>query len=169
LKRFILTAVLSAALTTGATVAQADHPTHPPHPPTPKNHSKRCAVVKRAFIVSGTNATFAGTKNADGTYSGDLTLTPKHANRAARKSGVDTKAGTPITLHLDNTKVKLTGGVTDLSALQPTDRVHVIGKIPYAKKGGHGKNACPDAGFGDDRYDSDHIVIRKVTVHRPSA
>jgi hypothetical protein len=169
LKRFILTAVLSAALTTGATVAQAHHPTHPPHPPTPNNHSKRCAVVKRAFIVSGAKATFAGTKNADGTYSGDLTLTPKHANRAARKSGVDTKAGTPITLHLDNTKVKLTGGATDLSALQPTDRVKVIGKIPYAKKGGHGKNACPDAGFGDDRYDSDHIVIRKVTVHRPHA
>jgi hypothetical protein len=168
LKRLILAAALSCALTTGATVAQADHPAHPPHPNKPAD-SKRCAVIKRAFIVSGTNATFTGTKNADGTYTGDLTLTPKHANHAARKSGVDPKAGTPITLHLDNTKVKLTGGITDLSALQPTDRVHVIGKIPYAKKGGHGKNACPDAGFGEDRYDSDHIVIRKVTVHRPHA
>ena len=174
MKRFILAAALACALTAGATVAQADHPTHPPHPQKPaggKQHpnSKRCAVVKRAFVVSGNTATFTGTKNADGTYTGDLTLTPKHANRHARKSGVDTKAGTPITLHLENTRVKLTGGITDLTALQPTDRIHVIGKIPYAKKGGHGKNACPDAGFGEDRYDSDHIVIRKVTVHRPHA
>jgi hypothetical protein len=173
LKRLIVAAVLSGALVTGATVAQADHPTHPPHPQKPSsgkqhpNNNKRCAVVKRAYIVSGNNATFAGTKNADGTYTGDLTLTPKHANRHARKSGVDTKAGTPITLHLENTRVKLTGGITDLTALQPTDRVHVIARIPYAKKGGKGKNACPDAGFGEDRYDSDHIVVRKVTMHRP--
>ena len=169
MKRLLLALTLSAALATGATAAQADHPTHPPHPSTPKanDHSKRCGVVKRAYIVSGDHASFTGTKNADGTYTGDLTLSPNHANRPARKSGVDTKNHTPITLHLDNTKVKLTGGATDLSALQPTDKVKVIGKIPYAKKGGHGKNACPDAGFGDDRYDSDHITVRRVVVHRP--
>jgi opacity protein-like surface antigen len=168
LKRLVLAATLSVALATGATVAQADQPTHPPHPPKANTHSKRCGIVKRAFIVSGDHATFAGTKNADGTYTGDLTLSPNRANRAARKSGVDTKNHTPITLHLENTKVKFTGGATDLSSLQPTDKVKVIGKIPYAKKGGHGKNACPDAGFGSDRYDSDHITVRKVTVHRPS-
>jgi hypothetical protein len=163
-KRLVLAGTLTAALALGGTAAQAHHTTQPT---TPKSHSKSCTVVKRAFIVSGDHASFTGAKNADGTYTGDLTLSPNHANHAAHKSGVDTKAHTPITLHLENTRVKL-GGVTDFTMLQATDKIKVIGKIPYAKKGGHGKNACPDAGFGADRYDSDHITVRQVVAHRPS-
>ena len=167
MKRLLVTATLSAALATGATAAQASHPTHPPTPNKNNTHSKRCAVIKRAFIVTGDHASFAGTKNSDGTYTGDLTLAPNHANYPARKSGVDAKNHTPITLHLNNAKVTFSGGATDLSTLQATDQVKVIGKIPYAKKGGHGKNACTEQ-FGSDRYDSDNITIRKVVVNRPS-
>lgn len=161
MKRLVVAATLSAALVAGGATAQA-HQTHPPN-----THSKRCSVIKRAFIVSGDHASFTGTKNSDGTYTGTLTLSPNHANHAAHKSGVDTKNHTPITLQLTNAHVKLVG-LTDFTTLQATDKVKVIGKIPYAKKGGHGDKACPDQGFGDDRYDSDHITVRKVVVHRPS-
>jgi hypothetical protein len=152
--------VLSGALVTGATVVQAK-PSHP----TPNNtntHSKRCAPIKRGFTVSGDTVTASPTKNTDGSYSGTLTFTARHANRAAKKSGVVT-LGSPVSLTLANAKVTFEGGITDFTGIQPTDKVKAIGKISYTKKGGK-KNACTNPG-----YDTSSVAIRKVVVIRPSA
>src|SRR6185312_5858622 len=74
------------------------------------------------FFIAGTNASFDGTKNDDGTYTGDLTLTLKRhhshsssmakarARAAHHNVGNTNDTGTENTVtktfHLDNTAVK---------------------------------------------------------------
>jgi len=79
------------------------------------------------FFIAGTNASFNGTKNDDGTYTGDLTLTLKwHHHSSTGTENTVTK-----TFHLDNTAVKFSRSVTDangdgtvdFSDVQPTDVV----------------------------------------------
>ena len=143
MRKIVLAASLVATLGVGTAVA---------HKPSPPGQKGPCGSVKRAFVVSGNGASFSGTKNADGSYTGDLTLTVKHANHAARKGGVTN--GT-TTLHLANTHVRFEG-VMGFDDLKPTDGVHAIGKIPYAKRG----KGCSGG------YDSAGVVIRKVVVHQ---
>jgi hypothetical protein len=150
-RKIVLAASLVATLGVGTALA------HKPNPPGQKGH---CGVVKRAFVVSGNGASFSGTKNADGSYTGDLTLTVEHANHSARKSGVTN--GT-TTLHLVSAHVRFervtdsnSDGSVGFDDLKPTDGVHAVGKIPYAKQG----KGCSGG------YDSAGVVIRKVVVHR---
>src|SRR5262245_7221661 len=86
------------------------------------------------FVVAGTNASFNGTKNDDGTYTGDLTLTLKHhGDKSAAHQSNGTGTGTDVTktFHLDSTDVKFSDSVTDangdgtvdFSDVQPTDVV----------------------------------------------
>jgi hypothetical protein len=69
--------------------------------------------------IAGTNASFSGTQNSDGTFTGDLTLTVGH------------HSPTTQTFHLDGTRVKFAqsvgdgngDGTVDFSDVQPSDVV----------------------------------------------
>lgn len=175
MKRIALTAVLGAALIAGPASVDAHHRAgHTKGPKGPPPKAKKCGVVKRGFVVRGTNASFAVTQNADGTYDGSVTLTATRANRHARKSGVNASDSTAETFALDDTKIKLVG-VTDGSDpdttvdpddVQATDVVRLIGKIPFAKRGPR-KRPCGDQGFGSDRYGDP--TIRRANVKRPAS
>src|ERR1041385_4472646 len=107
------------------------------------------------WFVAGTNASFNGAKNTDGTYTGDLTLTLKsHHSRSGTENTV-TK-----TFHLDGTDVKFAKSVTDgngdgtvdFSDVQPTDVVVLKVRGAHHRFRGHGARAhtsC-DNGSGDE-------------------
>jgi hypothetical protein len=121
------------------------------------------------FTVAGTNASFSGSKNADGTYTGDLTLTLKHHDATTTK-----------TFHLDSTAVKFSDSVTDsngdgtvdFSDVQPTDVV--VLKVFGHKFRGHSARAHSSChnGSGDDTSSGDigsgtGPTITKAFVFRP--
>jgi hypothetical protein len=182
LKKLMLSSAVAVALSVGVTAAQADNASHPNHG---HHHSAqsptqghRCGVVKKGFTVYGDQASSTATQT-NGKWNGPFTINDiTRVNHHAKKAGLDPLPFTSgVTFTLSNTQVIFVG-VTDINAdtqvglddLQPTDTVKLIGKIKYAKKGGHGDNACPDQGFGSDRYDDpDSATIRQVVIHRPGA
>jgi hypothetical protein len=177
LKKLMLSSAVAVALSVGVTAAQADNPTHPNHG---HHHSAqsptqghRCGVVKKGFTVYGDQASSTATET-NGKWNGPFTINDiTRVNHHAKKAGLDPLPFTSgVTFTLSNTQVIFVGfppGST-LANLQPTDTVKLIGKIKYAKKGGHGDKACPDQGFGSDRYDDpDSATIRQVVIHRPGA
>jgi hypothetical protein len=139
------------------------------------------------FVVAGTNASFDGSKNADGTYTGDLTLTLKGhhhgTSTSAHKSNGSGDQPTTKTFHLDNTAVKFADSVTDangdgtvdFSDVQPTDVVvlKVFGhhgksrshssKAHASCHNGSGSDASGDTGSG-----STTPTITKAFVFRPA-
>lgn len=121
------------------------------------------------FAVAGTNASFDGTKNDDGTYTGDLTLTlKKHRD----------SSGTTKTFHLDGTAVKFADSVTDangdgtvdFSDVQPTDVVvlKVFGGHKFRDHGARAHKSCHN-GQGDNSSDHNTSTpaIEKAFVFRP--
>lgn len=176
MKRVFLSAVLGAALIV-TPVAQANHGSNHGKKPTQKktpDSKGRCGVVKKGFVVTGNNAVFNVTQNSDGTYDGTVTLTATQTNSHAKKSGVNATDTNPETFNLDDTKITFGEGVTDgadegtdvgPADVVASDRVKLIGKVAYAKKGSK-KNPCSDRGFGSDRYGD--YKIRKATVNRES-
>jgi hypothetical protein len=123
------------------------HPTHPSHPAHPSHpysiKSHKCAVRKVAFVESGTLVSWSATAGTDGTYSGDIVVTIKHANHHAKST-----SGTQ-TITLSSAKVRLGHGVTAPAA---GDRVKLIGKITTVSK------KCTDtSGAGT-------VTIRRVIV-----
>jgi hypothetical protein len=126
------------------------------------------------FVIAGTNASFDGTKNADGTYTGDLTLTLKHhGDRTAAQTDV-TK-----TFHLDSTEVKFADSVTDsggdgtvdFSDVQPTDVVvlKVSGGHSFRSHGAKAHKSC-DSGQNNNSGTSDNSstpTIKNAFVFRP--
>ena len=173
MKRLVITAL--AGVLAVAVPAQAHHKPGHDKPNTHSNHSPsskgRCGVVNRGWNVTGDNATFAVTKNADGTYDGTVTLITTGGNSHAHRSGVNSTDTTPETFNLDDTKIifeNVTDGDDVDTEVGPadvlaTDTVKLIGKIPYAKKGSK-KKPCADRGFGTDRYGD--VKIRQAVVHR---
>jgi hypothetical protein len=125
------------------------------------------------FAVAGTNASFNGTKNDDGTYTGDLTLTLKKHHDST---------GTTKTFHLDGTDVKFADSVTDangdgtvdFSDVQPTDVVvlKVFGGHKFGDHGARAHKSC-DNGQGDSSGDTSGDnststpTIKKAFVFRP--
>jgi hypothetical protein len=123
------------------------------------------------FVIAGTNASFNGTKNADGTYTGDLTLTLKHHRTGATK-----------TFHLDNARVKFADSVTDangdgtvdFSDVQPTDVVllKVFGHHGKFRSHSSKAHASCDNGSGSDHSGDTGSgttpTITKAFVFRPS-
>jgi hypothetical protein len=137
------------------------------------------------FAIAGTDASFAGTQNDDGTYTGDLTLTLKKHSHFARMSHhtADTNDnGTDQTVtktfHLDGTMVKFADSVTDangdgavdFSDVQATDVV-VLKMSGGHKFRGHGAKAHKSCHNGEGSSSSDNTTstptIKKAFVFRP--
>jgi hypothetical protein len=124
------------------------------------NHSQnshKCTVHKVAYVASGTLVSQTLTKNADGTYTGDVTVNVTKTNRHARADKGTTKTYTVSNAHvsfgLADTNNDGSVGLDDLAA---NDRVKVIGKITtLAKK-------CDHSNF------TAQTKIRKIVFHGPA-
>ena len=155
MKKISLVAALVAAL--AAAPAQADRPSDLP---APGSKSKRCAAVKKAFVLKGTQT--AATDDAN------TVIDVKSRNRHARKY-----LGTSTTYDLANAKNKdgevvaptfvgVTDGAdedttVDMDDVLPTDKVSVKGYITVAKKGGK-KKVCPGS--------ESAVVVKSVRIVR---
>jgi hypothetical protein len=123
----------------------------PSHP----GNSHKCMPHKVGYVVSGTLASQTLTKNADGTYSGEVTVEIKHTNHhAAGDKGTKTYmvANVHVTFGLADTNNDGSVGLDDLKA---GDQVKLIGKITtLAKK-------CDQTGF------TVTTTIRKIVFNAP--
>jgi hypothetical protein len=140
-----------------------DHPEHPDHPKHPShlNHpshpgnSHKCMPRNVAYIVSGTLVTQTLSKNANGTYSGTVTVDVTHTNRHA----VGDKGTQGYTLAEARVKLRVADidhdGSVELDDLVAGDRVKVIGSITTLSK------KCSESGF------TATTTIRKVIFHAP--
>jgi hypothetical protein len=132
-----------------------EHPSHPSHPSHPGNPHK-CMQRNVAYVVSGTLVGQTLSENADGTYSGDVTITVTRTNRHAAGDEGMTKTYT-----LTDARVKLRvadidhDGSVGLDDLVAGDRVKAIGKITTLSK------KCNQSGF------TATTTIRKVIFHAP--
>jgi hypothetical protein len=127
----------------------SDKPSHP-------GKSHKCKPHKVGYVASGTLVSQTLTKNADGTYSGEVTVKVTHTNHHA--SG---DLGATKTYKVEN--VHVTFGLADtnkdggvgLDDLKEGDRVKLIGKITaLAKK-------CPAGEF------TPTMTIRRIAFHAP--
>src|SRR5262245_24057439 len=124
--------------------------------PTKPGNSHKCRPHKVGYVASGTLVLTTLKKNADGTYSGEVTVNVKHANHhAAADKGNNTSykvENVRVTFGLPDANSDGSVGLDDLKA---GDRVKLIGKITtLAKK-------CPKGGFTPTK------TIRKVVFHKP--
>jgi hypothetical protein len=139
LKRFVLLAVMALVALAVAIPAAAKSPP-------PKSH--KCKPHAVSYRVAGTLLSGALTANADGTYSGTLTV---HVTRANHHAKAD--KGTDKGYTLDHAKVKLHG--ENPAALTAGSRVHLKGTITtLAKK-------CDQTGF------TPTVTIKKAVIHPP--
>jgi hypothetical protein len=97
-------------------------------------------------VASGTVVTWGATQNADGTWSGTISVQVKHANNHAAST-----KGTAATFTLTNAKVHMSHGVTNPPAAG--SRVQVMGKVTALAKG------CSQTGF------TPTITINGASVH----
>lgn len=149
MKKLILTAVLALAVFVVPAAAK-DHPGHGAAPESHPATSHKCKPHKVGYVASGTLESATLTKNADGTYSGQMTVKVAHTNHHAKADD-----GTSKTYMLDHARVNLHG--QDPAALAPGSRVHVNGKVTsLAKK-------CDQTGFTAE------TTIRKADVKAPEA
>jgi hypothetical protein len=150
--------------------AHPGHPSHPSHPEHPKHPGKpgspkhpahpgnprKCMAHNVAYIVSGTLVSQTLSKNADGTYSGTVTVSVTHTNRhaAAAKGMTETYTLTDahLTFALRDTNNDGSVGLDDLAA---GDRVKAIGKITTLSK------KCDQSKF------TSQTTIGKVIFHAP--
>jgi hypothetical protein len=154
-----LAALVAVGVLTVAVPALAAKPPHPPHPahpghpggPAPSTStapstSHKCMPHNVAYVASGTIVTWGATQNADGTWSGPISVRVKRANHHAASS-----KGIAATFTLTNAKVHMSHGVTSPPAAG--SRVQVMGKITaLAKK-------CSQTGF------TPTITIKRANVH----
>jgi hypothetical protein len=123
----------------------------PGHP----ENSNKCKPHKVAYVASGALVSQTLTKNADGSYSGEVTVKVKRTNHHAAGEG-PTKTYKPENVHvtfgLADTNNDGSVGLDDLKA---GDRVKLIGKITaLAKK-------CSQSGF------TPTTTIRKIVFNAP--
>src|SRR5689334_14735138 len=122
-------------------VAQAKPGNHP-------SKSHKCTPHKVSYRAGGTLVSGTLTENADGTYTGSLTVHVTSTNKHAKAD-----KGTDVTYTLTNAKGKLHG--EDPGALVAGSKVHVKGTITtLAKK-------CDQTGF------TATTVIKKFDVKPP--
>ena len=123
--------------------------------------SHKCRVHKIGYVASGVLVSDKLEKNADGTYSGELTLEVKRTNHHGRAD----KGTTRTYKEKELEKVHVTFGLADtnsdgsvgLDDLKPGDRVHVNGRITtLAKK-------CDHKEFKAE------TTIRHVVFHAPAS
>ena len=100
--------------------------------------SHKCKAHKVGYVASGVLVSWKLEKNADGTYSGEVTVEVKRTNHHGRADKGTTRTYKEIELE----KVHVTFGLADtnndgsvgLDDLKAGDRVHVIGKITRLRK-----------------------------------
>jgi len=119
-------------------------------------NSHKCKPHKVAYVASGTLVSQTLAKNADGTYSGEVTVEVKRTNHYAAGDKGKTKAykleNVRVTFGLADTNSDGSVGVDDLKA---GDRAKLIGKITtLAKK-------CSKGAF------TPTTTIRKVVFNAP--
>jgi hypothetical protein len=119
--------------------------------------SHKCVAHKVGYVASGTLVSQTLTKNADGTYSGEVVVEVTHANHHAAadkgKTVTYTVANIHVTFGLADTNSDGSVGVDDLVK---GDRTHLIGKITtLAKK-------CDRTEFKAT------TTIRKIVFHAPA-
>ncbi|HEX3391616.1 MAG TPA: hypothetical protein VHS55_03555 [Solirubrobacteraceae bacterium] len=132
------------------------HPGHPHHPAHPRK-SHKCIPHNVAYVASGTFVAQTLSKNADGTYSGSLTVDVTHTNHhAAGDLGMTAKIYTltGARVRVDIADVNHDGSV-GLDDLQAGDRVKLIGSITTLGK------KCDQTGF------TAQTTIVKVVFHEP--
>src|SRR5438874_1321280 len=123
----------------------------------PHGKSHKCAPHRVAYVAAGTLAKeFTPTKNADGTYSGDVTIKVKRFNHHAKVATETEKTYTLTNAHLvfaiSDTNNDGSAGTDDLKV---GDLVALIGKITtIAKKCDHSKF-------------TPQVTIRQVVFHDP--
>jgi hypothetical protein len=124
--------------------------------PSKPGNSHKCTPHKVAYVASGTLVLTTLKKNADGTYSGEVTVNVKHTNHhAAADKGKNT------TYKVENVRVTFglpdanSDGSVGLDDVKAGDRVKLIGKITtLAKK-------CAKGEFTPTK------TIRKIVFHGP--
>lgn len=127
-------------------------PGEPSHP----GHSHKCKPHGVGYVAAGTFVSQTLTKNADGTYSGEVTAKVTHTNHHALGDLNTTKIykleRVHVTFGLADTNKDGSVGLDDL---KEGDRMKLIGKITaLAKK-------CPAGEF------TPTTTIRKVVFHGP--
>lgn len=141
MKKIMLIAVFVAAIVAAPVQAK------PPKPPKPTPPNK-CQPHAVSYVVSGTLKSGSLTLNADGTYSGTLTVHVTKANKHAKADKNTDKA-----YALTNAKVNLHG--ENAASLTANSRVHLNGTITtLAKK-------CDHTGF------TATITIAKADIKPP--
>jgi hypothetical protein len=132
------------------------HPGQPSKPGHPGN-SHKCKPHSVGYVASGTLVSQTLTKNADGTYSGEVTVKVTHTNHHAHGDLEATKAYTVERVHVtfglaDTNK----DGAVGPDDLKEGDRAKLIGKITaLAKK-------CPTGEFKAT------TTIRRIVFHAPA-
>ena len=158
--RKIALVACAAALTTSPAWAHGRHDDHP----TPPAKSHKCTPHKVAYVAAGTlvshtlvqDAAAAENGSDKPTYSGDVTVDVKKANKHAKADKRTTKTYT-----LDGARVVLGvddgngDGSVDLADIAAGDRVKVIGKVTKLAK------RCDQTGFTPE------LTIKKLIVNEP--
>jgi hypothetical protein len=118
--------------------------------------SHKCKPHKVGYVASGTLVSQTLTKNADGTYSGEVTVEVTHVNRHAKGENKSTKTykveNVHVTFGLADTN---TDGSTGLDDLAKGDRVKLLGHITALAK------HCSHTGF------TATTTIRHLVFHAP--
>ena len=140
MKRGIVLALAGAL----AIAVPAGAKTHPSSQGTHPTTSHKCAAHSVAYIASGTLVSSALTKNANGTYSGTVTVMVKRTNHHGKPD-----KGTTATYTVTNAHVTFGHGVTNPPAAG--SRVKVIGKLTTVAK------KCP--------YATGTLTIKRVVFH----
>lgn len=122
--------------------------------------SHKCTSHRVAYIASGTLQEANLTKNADGTYSGEIAVVVTHVNHHAKLDKATTQKYTLTNARLvfAITDTNNNGaGVDDLKTGEKGDRVKLIGRITTLAK------HCDHSKFTAQR------VIRQVVFHDPQS
>ena len=124
----------------------------PSHP----GSSHKCKPHKVAYVASGKLVSQTLTKNADGSYSGEVTVEVKRTNHHAASDQGTTKTYKPENVHVTFGLADTNGdGSVGLDDLKAGDRVRLIGKITaLAKK-------CSQSGF------TATTTIREIVFNAP--
>jgi hypothetical protein len=155
MKKISIAAALALALA-AVPAAAKDHPGQghgnaaKPEQAAHPGKSHKCTAHGRGYVAGGKLVSATLTKNDDGTYSGQLTITVVRANHHAKPA-----KGTDQTYTLDHARVNLHG--QDPAALKPGSPAFVLGKVTFLAK------KCDQTGF------TATTTIRKADIKAPKA
>jgi hypothetical protein len=123
--------------------------------------SHKCTPHRVAYIASGTLQEANLTKNANGTYSGEIAVVVKRGNHHAKLDKATTQKYTltnaRLVLAISDTNNDGSVGLDDLRTGEKGDRVKLIGRVTTLAK------HCDHSKFTAQR------VIRQVVLHDPQS